>query len=283
MKNLNSVKIIVIIFLTLTIWAVWANKAIEINYHEVISPLIPDAFEGFKIAHLSDLHNESFGEDNEKLIDVLRENSPDIIVITGDIIDSRRTNMDVAENFVSEAVKIAPVYYVNGNHEARISGYDDFEKRLISCGVAVLNNESIFLKKGDDSINLIGLRDPSFDRGEYIEDTEGKLTDRLENLKKEGYNILLSHRPEYFEVYVKSGIDLVFTGHAHGGQFRLPFIGGLYAPGQGIFPKYTSGMHTSENTSMLVSRGLGNSIIPIRINNRPEVIFVMLKSEKYGM
>ncbi len=134
---------------------------------------------------------------------------------------------------------------------------------------------------GNSSINLLGLQDPAFISANNIEDTKGLgFYDSLKQWSSnDNFQILLSHRPELFDLYVEHNIDLVFSGHAHGGQFRLPFIGGLVAPDQGVFPQYTSGSYNKNQTTMYVSRGLGNSIIPIRIFNRPEIVLVKLKSQ----
>ncbi len=133
-------------------------------------------------------------------------------------------------------------------------------------------------KKGDEKINLLGVIDPAFKGASASDKYEEAdiLKNTIEDIKGEGYNILLSHRPEYFDVYVSSDIDLIFSGHAHGGQFVLPFIGGLFAPGQGFFPEYTSGAHNTDNTTLIISRGLGNSLFPLRINNPPEIIIAEL-------
>lgn len=130
-----------------------------------------------------------------------------------------------------------------------------------------------------DSIDIIGLADTSFIESDWLEYGGNAETKNLLNTLTEGttnFKILLSHRPELFDIYSNSNVNLIFSGHAHGGQFRLPFIGGLIAPDQGFFPKLTEGIHTSNDTSMIISRGLGNSIIPVRILNRPELIVVTL-------
>ena len=126
----------------------------------------------------------------------------------------------------------------------------------------------------------MGIDDPSFQEDYLFGDSGSVAQQAIENLQNEsdGYTILLSHRPELFDLYVDTGMDLVFSGHTHGGQFRLPFIGGLVAPNQGFFPKYDAGRFSKGNTTMIVSRGVGNSIIPIRFYNRPEIVVTMLKS-----
>lgn len=265
----------------LCVWTIWGNTALEINEYKIMSDKIPEAFSGFRIAQVSDLHNAEFGEDNEKLITMLSQTDPDIIVITGDLIDSRRTDVEIALKFAQQAVRIAPVYYVSGNHEARVMEYEELKKSLMDAGVTMLDNQKVEISREGENITLMGIDDPSFQKSYLFGDAEGVAKQAISDLKGEsdGYTILLSHRPELFDVYVDAGIDLVFSGHAHGGQFRLPFIGGLVAPNQGFFPKYDAGQFAEETTTILVSRGVGNSIIPIRFNNRPEIVVVQLESQ----
>jgi len=253
-----------------TIMSIKGNKTLEVNEYTVYGVDIPEAFDGFRIVHISDLHNASFGKGNENLIALLQSTHPDAIVITGDLIDSRRTDVDTALHFVTHALAIAPVYYASGNHEARID-YASLKVHLLDLGVCVLDNESVLLDREAQHIEFVGLSDPAFSGKKCF---LGGMKEILQ--EKEVYTILLSHRPEYFADYVSSGADLVFSGHAHGGQFRLPWIGGLFAPGQGFLPKYDSGLYHAEKAIMVVSRGLGNSILPIRIGNPPELIVVNL-------
>lgn len=268
--------------LALIIWTVWRNSAPTVSEFKISSPRIPASFSGFRIAQISDLHNAKFGKNNDKLLKELSESEPDVIVITGDLVDSRRTNIDVSLKFIEEALKIAPVYYVTGNHESRISQYDELKNGLEAIGAITLDDKAEKLERGGKEITIVGLSDPSFT---IKRDTFGEIpamtSSKLKNLTLDdnNYKILLSHRPELFETYAKCDIDLAFCGHAHGGQFRLPFIGGLFAPNQGFFPKYDSGVYTDETTSMIVSRGIGNSIVPIRFNNRPEIILTELYNQ----
>lgn len=249
-------------------WIAWGNTAVEANEYQIKSNKIPDAFQGFRIAQISDLHNAEMGEKNAKLLKLLANAEPDIIVITGDLIDSYHTDVEVSLQFVEKAVEIAPCYYVTGNHEARLSKevYLHFEEKLESYGVEILHDEVISLERDGEYISLGGIDDSAFASSNHVE----------ELFTKDDFEILLSHRPEKFQEYVESGVDLVFSGHAHGGQFRLPFIGGLVAPNQGIFPEYDAGLFSEDGTNMVVSRGIGNSIIPVRMNNRPEVVVVEL-------
>ena len=265
----------------LVIWTIWGNTALMASSVTISGNQIPDSFSGFRIAQVSDLHNAEFGENNTELLQMLSENAPDIIVITGDLVDAGHTDIDIALNFVNEAVQIAPVYYVTGNHEASLPQYDEFKAALERIGTTVLEDRAIQLQRGSEQIMLIGLSDPDFTmKGDIFGESSSMFCTKLESLtdSQSSYTILLSHRPELFETYINCGVDLVFSGHAHGGQFRLPFIGGLIAPDQGLFPRYDAGLYTEGSTNMVVSRGLGNSIIPFRFNNRPEIVFVELSA-----
>jgi len=270
--------VIIVLLLLLLLFFVWQNNSIAITSISYKNEKIPDEFNGYTIVHISDLHNKKFGKDGKQLIDKIKEASPDIIVITGDLVDRRKLDMDAAIGFIIEALNIAPVYYVSGNHETLSDKYEDIKGRLLFMGVYVLDNDSIKITKNEESITLIGLRDPAFRTLEGKAATNiSKLEKNLKNLYDDkSFTILLSHRPELFDIYVGNNIDLVFTGHAHGGQIRLPFIGGLIAPNQGIFPKYTTADYTEDDTTMIVSRGLGNSEFPLRVFNRPEIVKVTL-------
>lgn len=283
-KSIIVLTVIAILLAILIIWIIWGNTALELNVFQTTSDDLPISFDGFRIAQVSDLHNAEMGKDNEKLISMLKDAAPNIIVITGDMIDSRNTKIDIALSFAEQAVKIAPCYYVTGNHEARIDEYRDFKEGLLELGVVVLEDACIEIELSGETITLIGVDDPSFKTDYLFGDDETVIKSKLNELTSEddGYTILLSHRPELFDVYVESGVDLVFSGHAHGGQFRLPFIGGVAAPNQGLFPKYDAGIYTEGNTNMVVSRGIGSSIIPFRVNNRPEVILVELHSNDFS-
>lgn len=281
-KKFILLVVVAIVFVTLVIWIAWGNTALELNTYTISSSKLPRSFDGYRIAHVSDLHNAEMGKDNEKLLTMLRDADPDMIAITGDIIDSRNTDIEVALQFVQEAVKIAPCYYVTGNHEARVNEYGELKAGMEAAGVTVLEDTQAEISIEDESIILIGVNDPSYQTDYLFGDSETVMSTKLEELHigDDGFTILLSHRPELFDTYVDQDIDLVLSGHAHGGQFRLPFIGALVAPNQGLFPEYDAGIYTDGSTNMIVSRGIGNSILPFRINNRPEVILIELQSDK---
>ena len=280
-KKFIFLAVVAAVLVALAIWIAWGNTALELNTYTVSSAKLPESFDGYRIAHVSDLHNTEMGKDNEKLLAMLRDADPDMIAITGDLIDSRDTDIEIALQFVREAVKIAPCYYVTGNHEARVNEYGALKAGMEAAGVTVLEDVKTKISMEGETITLIGVNDPSYQTDYLFGDSETVMNTKLEDLHTEhdGFTILLSHRPELFDTYVDQDIDLVLSGHAHGGQFRLPFIGGLVAPNQGLFPEYDAGIYTEDNTNMLISRGVGNSILPFRINNRPEVILIELQTE----
>ena len=280
-KGLVIVCVLAVLLAVFVIWTAWGNQALMVNTYRITSSNLPKAFDGFHIAQIFDLHNCQMGKNNEKLLSMLRAKAPDIIVITGDMIDSRNAEVDIALRLAQELVVIAPCYYVPGNHEARVSEYDSLKAGLIELGVTVLENAKVTIDSSGEKMTLAGVVDPSF-KTNYLKDDDTAvmgsiLTELLD--EEDGYTILLSHRPELFEVYAQHTVDLVFSGHAHGGQFRIPFVGGLIAPNQGLFPKYDAGIYEEGNTTMVVSRGIGNSIVPFRINNRPEIVLVELASQ----
>lgn len=276
----RGLKILIVIFIII-IFLFWQNNDIVVTEFEYKNSKIPLEFENFSILQVSDLHNKRFGKNQNKIIKEIEKSKADIIVITGDLVDRRKYNLEKAIEFIREAVKYAPVYYVSGNHEAWSGKYEEVKQALLKEGVIVLENESQTRIKNGNSIQICGVKDPAFLTSGYIDGTDtSELESNLKSWSDDAvFKILLSHRPELFDIYKANNIDLVFSGHAHGGQFRIPFLGGLIAPNQGFFPKYSSGLYEDENTTMFVSRGLGNSIIPIRLGNRPQLIKVILKSD----
>ena len=185
-------------------------------------------------------------------------------------------------DFAKAAVSIAPTYFVSGNHENDTEDFDTIAATLKKLGVTVLRGESTRLYKDDDYITIVGIDDALVidgkDSGKDPEKTVEKELELLPDVGEE-YTVLLAHRPNFLKLYAKKGYDLVFSGHAHGGQFRFPLVGGIFAPGQGLFPKYTEGIHTADSTSLIISRGLGNASFPFRIGNNPEIICVTLKTK----
>ncbi|ANE85713.1 MULTISPECIES: metallophosphoesterase [Bacillus] len=277
-KKINRIVMIICILVGFTIFLYLQNNLISITEVKITSSKIPSSFKGYKILQISDLHNKKFGDNQDVLIQKIKSIDPDIIAITGDLIDSKSYDAEVSMQLIQKMVNKYPVYFVTGNHEQWSGKYNSLEKELKKYGVNVLRNEHVGIRKGEQEINLLGIDDPEFvtgnrDEGNIIIDEIKKA--KIE-MQPDRYNVLLSHRPEFIKEYKNERLDLVLSGHAHGGQVRLPFIGGLVAPNQGVLPKYTAGLYVEQNTSMVVSRGLGNSIIPQRILNRPEIVVVQL-------
>lgn len=270
----------------LGLWIFIDNQRIQINEFQVILNDLPSEFEGYTILHLSDIHNEEHGTNHKKLVDKIRKIHPDSIVITGDLVDRRRYNQETAISLLKKVVPLAPVYYVTGNHEWWSGKYEKLRQEIINTGTIVLEDEKVILHRGNDEIYLLGLNDPSKYYKESMRGQQSsvgnqilreKLNAIVDTIPSKGIKILLSHRPELFLYYQDADIDLVFSGHAHGGQVRLPGIGGLYAPNQGILPSYTAGIYKEGDCNMVVSRGLGNSVFPIRIGNPREMIVIQLR------
>ena len=260
---------------------IW-RKYMQVSYLSVKSERLPSGFNGFKIVQVSDLHNKQYGKNQQLIIDKIKEANPDMIAVTGDLIDSRKTDLKKATEFINRAVEIAPVYYVNGNHESRVGEYKALKEKMFEKGINILENKKITFNLNGGSIDIIGLNDPDFYKADadIMNDTNYIIDSKIKELLKDTdkFTLLLSHRPELFEVYVKNNINLALCGHAHGGQIRLPFIGGIYSPGQGFFPNYTEGKYVKNKSTMIVSRGLDNSIFPLRVNNRPELVVITLNA-----
>lgn len=257
----------------------YENNTVDISHYAVDNLKIPTEFTGVKILQISDLHSKTFGEDQKRLIDKIKTLKPDFIFLTGDIIDYRSNRIEPCMDLIQGIKEVAPIYFVTGNHEEASSVFYTFKKMLEENGVIILDDASAVLKKGEGEILVSGVSDREglynrqSGRGVNFKNTLNSLAK-----DKEGYQILLAHRPELIDYYSEAEFDLVFSGHAHGGQVRLPFVGGLVAPGQGLFPEYTDKVHVVGTTSMVISRGLGNSLIPQRLFNHPELVVVTLNS-----
>ena len=210
----------------------WQNNGVVTSSFVYEDEKVPRAFDGFRVVHVSDLHNKAFGEEQEDILGRIETLTPDIIVITGDLIDRRRFDLETALTFVEGAVRLAPVYYVPGNHEAWSGKYPLIKERLLRAGAVVLDNESAEVIRDGERLRILGLSDPGFLTNGHEEDTDtSKMEEALCKWSEEGgFSLLLSHRPELFELYQKWNMDVIFSGHAHGGQVRLPIVGALYAP-----------------------------------------------------
>ncbi len=274
--------VILTLFVAFSIVMVWGNITLAIDNFTIETNKLN--FEnGYKIAHISDCHNTKNYFLTDAVLSSLKAENPDIIVLTGDLVDCRKTDIQKGLDFVSKIIEIAPVYYVTGNHECNISidnqsTFDNIIADLKTMGVEVLREDcSVVTLPNKDKINIFGIDDPYF-HCEYSSQVAWATDELCSSLTvdKTEFNILLAHHPEQLDIYSKYNFDLVFSGHAHGGQGRLFGIG-LIAPDQGMFPKYTSGIYTYGETTLFVSRGIGNSIAPVRIFNRPHLIYTIIK------
>ena len=254
----------VVLIGAIAIFIYLSNNLLHTSIYQVESPKIEG---GVKIVHLSDLHGKEFGKGNYKLLKRVVEQSPDLIAITGDIIHKYRDrDIKVALQVVEELVKIAPVYYVSGNHEMRNKRYRVLRERLALAGAKVLENEA----ENVFGITICGVNCADIKGGKFFHISEEIKGD-------EGFKLLLAHLPQYIQKYSLAGFDCVLCGHAHGGQWRIPFTNiGIFSPGQGLFPKYNSGVYICGDMVEIVSRGLGNSQCPVRLFNRPEIVVVNL-------
>lgn len=254
----------------------WQNQGIRTTKYIYSGCDVPAGFRGFRIVHISDFHNDRhLGNRTAKLT---KARQPDIIALTGDLFDCRKPDLDCGIALVKQLLEIAPVYYVRGNHEARIDDTDCTTALLEKMGVKVVENSKLTLERNGDSITLMGAKDPRFyhsgKKGENGADNfRQRLTVMTEN--DSSFKLLLSHRPEFIHTYSNNRINLALTGHAHGGQFGIPFTDyGVFVPNQGVFPPYAAGMKRMGDTTVIISRGIGNSAFPFRLFNRPEVVTV---------
>lgn len=256
------------ILLILFLFCWYENHHITVSYYTYENAMIPESFRDYRIVQVSDLHNARFGKNNRKLLSRIQELAPDILVLTGDFVDGSHTNLEIAADFSQQACTFCPVYYVTGNHEDWLEASErtDLMHSLQNAGVTLMDDTVLEVEKDGDSFYLIGLAD-----AHVADRTLRSLSEKLDSGK---LSVLLAHEPQCLDNYSECGMDLVFTGHAHGGQFRLPLIGGVVAPDQGLFPAYTEGVHVQGETTMVISRGLGNSVIPVRLFNDPEIVCV---------
>lgn len=270
----------------------WNNKSIVTTEYLHLNSGLPENFGSLRIVQVSDIQSEYFGEDQCDLAEKVEAADPDIIVVTGDLLDRNHTLYDAALAAMVEFVGIAPVYYINGNHELALPEEDawSFYHALENLGVHVLFDKAEVFDFHGTKINLIGLseytlyfaKEEGWKNGEFLEpDVIRRQIDDLcaEKDDEAALTILLAHEPQYIRYYARRGIDIIFSGHAHGGQFRLPNGQGLYSPGQGVLPWLTSGVHKMGYSVMYISRGLGNSIFPFRLNNRPEIVVVTVENK----
>jgi len=264
--DMKKTIIIIPVIIAVIVFLYVQNHWLQVSNYSFDFDELPKEFDGYKILHLSDLHDQTFGENQKKLMGKINAINPDIVVFTGDLIDHRRYDLNSSMDLIRELTVKYKVYYTTGNHEAWIGKIEEIQKSLLEAGVVVLRNDIETIEIDGAQIDIIGIDDPDFGND-------------LPLYELDKFSIVISHRSELVEYYEASKVDIVFTGHAHGGQFRL-FDRGLISPNQGLFTKYTQGVHELGNTKLVISRGLGNSLFPFRIFNRPEIVVVELKKLK---
>lgn len=251
-----------------------SNHILQLSRLNIALDRLPPGFDGFKVVHLSDWHAAAFGPDNLDLIEMVRQEQPDIIALTGDFVE-KAEDLPGMEILCRALAGIAPTYYVTGNHEWGGRIVSLLLPVLGAAGVTYLDNDYVFLERNGETLCLIGIGDLNGRRD------QPKLTEVVAAARRFGnpFFIMLSHRYDRFEEYVAEGVDLVLSGHAHGGLVRLPFTDGLLGPGRVLFPKHTSGVAREGNTAMATSRGMGfSSDTPVRLFNRPEVVSITLRT-----
>lgn len=272
----------------------YETNTIETTKYTIENEKIPLEFDNFKIVQISDLHNKDFGKNNAKLISKIDNENPDAIFITGDLVDGDSKNFKVALDFIEELSKRYEIYHIIGNHEQKSlikrykNLYKDYFQDLYEKNIINLEDEVVKIQRGKSNINVYGLIIPlefypyffTNYKNKKLKLEEKFIEDRLGKVDHDKYNVLLAHTPFYFDEYVNWGADLVLAGHVHGGIIRLPFLGGLLSPNREFFPKYDLGEYKKNYTTMLLNKGLGGSKVLIRLNCKPEIVSITLKSKK---
>lgn len=264
-----------------TALAIRENRKLDVASYTLSLPTLPPAFDGLRLVHLSDLHAASFGKNQKHLLATIDALDADMVLITGDLIDRRRTvtedDMRPALILLSELSRRLPTLRVDGNHEPRAVCSRRFHELAARTGVQDVTGRGITVRRKEDTLVICGV--PDIVTNAYDEDAWNKQMHTVCAPYAKQFRIALSHRPQFLAHYAAAKLDVVLCGHAHGGQVRLPLVGGLYAPEQGILPRLTAGIHTEADTTMIISRGLGNSGFPQRVGNRPEIGIITIRCE----
>ena len=272
-RGLRLLLVLVLVLLAGGLFFYDQQNRIQTETITVTSDRLPAGFDGYRIVQISDLHGKEFGEDNETLLEKTAELEPDLIAITGDVIDDA-DQMGILEPLARGLTAIAPTFYVTGNHEWAIGDVPELKETLTAHGVTVLSNQLVTLERNGDSVVLAGIDDPN---GYADQKTPEELAAEIYAACGDPFWMLLAHRNNRFSSqYSKLGADLVFSGHAHGGLIRLPFTDGLFSHDWDLLPSHTAGLYEKNGSTLFVTRGLGNSGATFRLFNRPEVAMVTL-------
>lgn len=256
-------------------WFHWEQTGLDPETLTVADARLPGAFEGFRVSLVSDVHCAVFGEDNEKLLRAVAGQKPDMIAVTGDLLDRFHTDYSMVEPLCRGLAAIAPTYYITGNHEWALGGraVRGLKQTIAECGVTVLSNEYRVLERGGEKLVVAGIDDPN---GYWDQKKLPELMSEIRAALGDPFVLLLAHR-NYGDLYAQCGVDVTLCGHAHGGLVRPPFTDGLVSVTRTLFPTWTSGVYRLEYGQMVVSRGLGNSGRSFRLWNRPHLPLVILR------
>ncbi len=260
-------------------WFRWQCWGVQTTHTVAELSGLPAGFDGYRIAHLSDLHGHEYGEDSRELVERVARENPDLIVITGDLID-QKSQLDMVPALARGLSAVAPTYYVTGNHEWALGSktVKELKALLGESGVTVLSNRWEAVERNGDRLALAGVDDPN---GYADQTTPEELYAWIQEDSPGLFTLLLAHRNDRFPQYAAAGYGFVLSGHGHGGIVRLPFLGGLIGTNRRLFPQWTSGLYAQGDSVLFVSRGLGNNTVPFqgfRIFNRPELAVVTLKT-----
>ena len=269
----------VLVLLLVAGWLLWDNRRLDVTGYDITIPSLPASAEGLRIVQVSDLHAADFGSFQDQVQAATESARPDLIALTGDLIDYRTADLTGVLELAAHLATIAPTYFVLGNHEADSPLREELLAGLEDRGVVVLRDAAVTVQLAGTALRIVGLDDPRVRTTVDLEARDPAAVLAEIAPPAEMTTLLLAHRPELLEGYTGMGIDLVLSGHAHGGQVRLPGVGGLYAPHQGWLPQLSEGVHERDGTTMVISRGLGNSIAGVRVNDPRELVVVELRSQ----
>lgn len=276
MKKIRRLLALLALFALAAGFVYWQNFTLQVEPVELFFESLPPQFDGLRVAELSDLHGRSFGKNNVRLLRTLQKARPDMICICGDLFDEK-TDLTMLEPLLTGLTDIAPVYYVTGNHEWQVKNLREILQKMRAWGVTVLENEGRVLSRGDAEMVVAGVHDPC---GPYDMKTPAALVRELRSAQGNDFILMLSHRNDELAMWSQLGVQLVLSGHCHGGVVRLPFVGGVFGTRRELFPEYDAGVYRQDGTTLFVSRGLGYTNVHFRLFNRPHVPIMILRSGK---
>lgn len=276
MKKIRRLLALLALFALAAGFVYWQNFTLQVEPVELFFESLPPQFDGLRVAELSDLHGRSFGKNNVRLLRTLQKARPDMICICGDLFDEK-TDLTMLEPLLTGLTDIAPVYYVTGNHEWQVKNLREILQKMRAWGVTVLENEGGVLSRGGAEMVVAGVHDPC---GPYDMKSPAALVRELRSAQGNDFILMLSHRNDELAMWSQLGVQLVLSGHCHGGVVRLPFVGGVFGTRRELFPEYDAGVYRQDGTTLFVSRGLGYTNVHFRLFNRPHVPIMILRSGK---